>query len=214
MATVTRGQLRTNVLTRLGGNNEFFTDEEIWRAIDDSIRAINLYTGFIQQTTTHTNFTVSGQSVYDVPSGYLFLTKMEYDGRVLDKTSLHRLSNAFPSWPKDTASNSGLPVARWAPLGLTKIAIHPAPSTSNLTIKLSGVVDQTALASDITTIPLPDEFAGMIEDLASVYLQLKQGGQVFRQSAVLYEAFLRRMKELKRFTTIKMPSYRAEVQAA
>lgn len=214
MATVNRGQLRERVLNRLDRNSEFFGDTEIHGAIDDSIRAINLYTGFIQQSTTHTNFTVVGQHVYSVPSGYLFLTRLEFDGRVLDKVPLRKLSEAYPDWLRETAANTGIPVSRWAPVGLTRFALHPAPSVVNLTIKLSGIVDHTPLAADTSTITIPDEFSSMIEDLASGYLQLKVGGQTFRQASVLYESFLRKMKELHRYKTLKMPAYRAEVEVS
>jgi hypothetical protein len=210
--TVTREQLRENVLNRLDRNDVLYRHEEIHTAIDDAIRALNLFTGFIQQTTTHAAFTTAGTHVYDVPSAsnYLFITKVEFAGRVLDKTSLHGLSNAYPEWLRETTATTGIPVSRWCPIGMKKFAIHPADAVGSQAIRLGGVVDFQGLSADNSTITFPNEFSDMIEDLAAHYLPIKEGGLIFSQGSLLYTQFLSKMKELKRYQTFKAPAYWVE----
>lgn len=214
MANTTRADLRDAIYARLDGNTRLYTDTEVHAAIDDAIRALNLFTGYIQQTTTHTSFTDADEHIYDVPSGYLFLTKVEISGRVLDKTGLGQLCNSHPDWLRETTSNTGVPVSRWCPIGLNKFAIHPADSIGNQTLKLSGVKEPSSMSSDTSTIPIPDEFGDIIEDIVLSYLPMKEGGLVFQQAALGYQGFLRRMKELNRFTHHKNPQYYVEVKSS
>jgi hypothetical protein len=193
-----------------GGGVGLYSDAEIHRAMDDAIRVANAHTGYVQQTTSHSNFTVANQSIYSVPSGYLFFTKVALSGRVLDKTSVKALSNRHPEWLGETTTNTGIPVSRWAPIGLNRFCLHPAPSTANLTITCSGVKETSSLTLDTSVIPFPDEMSDMVEDLVVHYLQLKEGGLIFNQAVALYQKFLSKMKELSRYSTYRNPRFYVE----
>jgi len=212
MATVTRADLRTRIQARLDGNTELYPDPEVHAAIDDAVRALNLFTGFIQTTALHSAFTVANQHIYDVPSGYLFLVRVEFQGRVLDKTSLSNICNSNPEWLSETTANTGIPVSSWVPLGVNKFAIHPADSLGSQNVRLAGVVEPTSLSADDSVIAIPDDFSDLIEDLASHYLQMKEGGIIFTRASLLYQKFLGKMKELTRFTTMKNPTYWVDIE--
>lgn len=88
------------------------------------------------------------------------VTAVRYLGRPLVRTTLEALSYMRPSWRVDMAGDPGIPSAPeyWAPVGLTTVAVWPAPSAmGGFTLDgLSAPPVITLLLADSLPIDLPE----------------------------------------------------------
>jgi len=209
MPLVTLSSLTSGVYDRLEQNTAFYPSSEVVGNINDAIRTINLYTGFLR--TTALLGSEPGQPIYDAPRSILCVTRVDYNGRELDFASLASLCHSRPRWISDTTATTDSPVSTWTPMGIKRILLSPAPADSQVEIKLYGVAEPVPLVNHSDTINMQAEFADMIKDLAACQCMVKCGGVVARDGMILYKQFLTRMKSLKRFRRNVNPAFRVEI---
>lgn len=205
----TLADLDARVLDRLDNNSIFYPTSERYSAINEAIKVLNIYTGFLQTTVSISGGTQSGKLFYNVPSSVLFAEAVIFNNRPLRRSSIGSLGRRYRDWTSHTTVNFGA-VADWAPVGLRKIAIHPADNTGGVSLQISGVQEPVKLALVGDSVQIPDEFIEIMEEYASFTLQLKEGGKIFSDASLLYQRFLHRMKELGRWTGLRQPRYFVE----
>jgi len=211
MPSVTLEELESSVYAQLDGNVLFYTEPEVRAAINDAVRALNLYTGMLQSTLTVAGGTVAGRQIYDVPQGILYPLGVYVNSRQLDRSTLRAIGMRYRRWTEHTTANFGR-MSDWIPLGITKFAVHPVDVVGGRTLQVVGVVEPAELVNGSDVINCPDTFASTVEDLASHTLQLKEGGKIFSDASVGYQAFLATAKNLMRWRTMKQPRYWIETE--
>lgn len=208
---VTLADLEANVYSQLDNNSLFYTQAEVDRAINEAVRTLNLYTGYLQESASG-GTTTANRTFYDVPASILWPTAVYYNGRPLRKNSLGAIGMLRKEWMYDRGSVYG-PVANWIPIGIRKYAIHPACSIGSVALTVEGVAEPTTLVYATDVIEFPDEFSDTLTDLAVHVLPLKEGGKVFADAASAYEDFLKGVKGITMWQRLKQPRFRVEVEA-
>lgn len=207
----TLADLESNIYSQLDDNSLFYTQAEVDRAINEAIRVLNLYTGYLQDSVSGGTTTIN-RVFYDVPSDILWPTAVYYGGRVLKKATLSAVGGMNKRWLLDTGSNYG-PVAEWIPIGTRKYALHPACSRGGVALTVEGVAEPTAMASATDLTEFPDEYLDTLTDLAVHILPLKEGGKVFADAATSYQEFLNGAKGISMWQRLKQPRFRVDVEA-
>lgn len=210
MPVTTLAEVREQVYDRLENNTRFYRQTRVDDVINDTVRVLNLLTGYLQTRVFIPSFTIANRRIYDVPAGILIPLRLDLEGKELRKTSLANLSQAHSEWMKETSDSTGLPTSEWAPIGLTKFALWPAPSQAGMSLRVTGVQEPDDLTDDDDVIAFPDEYSEAFENLSSHILPLKEGGLIFSQAALFYTSFLSSAKELSQFQRMKMPQYFVE----
>ena len=208
----TLADLEQNVYSQLDDNSLFYTQAEVDRAINEAIRVLNLYTGYLQESASGGTTTVN-RVFYDVPSAILWPTAVYYGGRVLKKATVPAIGGFRKRWLADTGAKYG-PVAEWVPIGIRKYAIHPACSIGSVALTVEGVAEPTEMVNATDVLEFPDEYLDTMTDLAVHILPLKEGGKVFADSASSYQDFLKGVQGISMWQKLKQPRFRVEVEAA
>lgn len=206
MPQFTLGDIDDRVLDRLDQNDGLYPQLERYRAINDAIRVINLFTGFTNSTTGVPGFTVPGQLIYQTPPGIIFPQRVYFEGRQLERISIRSISMRFRNWTTDR-SNQGTPVQRWIPLGIGMFAIHPTDAAGGKELDVNGVSEPPWLGAATDTITLEDEWMTLVENLAAHAIQLKESAAIFAAASLLYQDFLRGIRQYMYWSEMKMPSY-------
>lgn len=208
MPSTTLSALTTRVYNRLDNNTQLYNQTEITLAINESIRCINLATGYIQ--TTQALVSRAGQVWYDVPLGILIPLRLQFEGTFLERTSVVNLGSTTPQWPQESTGSTGTSVSHWLTNGLLKFAIHPADSVGGNMIQVTGVAEpvQLTLPTDIANIP--DEYTEMIEDMSVVTLALKESGKIFSDASSMYQGYLSKLKKMTMWQHARWPAYYVE----
>lgn len=127
-----------------------------------------------------------------MPPGLLAITDIRSTSSRLAKTTMRSLDVLCASWTSSWQSDRAAQPVRWAPLGLSKFIVHPAPV-------LPVVVNVTGIAYPFTDTWPPDgtetsPFAKNVDQAlqmySAYYCRIKEIGQDFEEGLVLYKAFL------------------------
>ena len=204
MPQFTLADLESRVLKRVD-DALLYTSAEADQEINDGIRVANLFTGFMQTVVPVPGFSVADQHVYAVPAGILIPEDVDFEGRVLQKSSLRDLSLKHRDWSRETSLLR--PVQNWAPIGLNYFVIHPADRTGGGNIQVRGIAEPPELTTGTDVITCDDETADLVVELAAHVLQVKEGGKPFADSTRIYQDFLKKMKVKTRWTKLKMPKF-------
>lgn len=210
MPSVSLGTLKSRVWAQLDNNTRFFPDAEVTRAINDSLKQLNLFTGIVQGPVTLT--TQAGRYFYRLPGSVICPIVVDLDGRQLRRTSFRNMAARRRNWLRETSANHG-PTSVWMPVGTGTIAIHPADSVGGRTLRVVGILEPTELVYDSDVIDLPDEMVDAIEHLAVLGEQLKEGGAVFYQASRKYQDFQKEVTAWIRWRDVQQPRYKVEAQA-
>ena len=208
----TLADLEQNVYSQLDDNSLFYTQAEVDRAINEAIRVLNLYTGYLQESASG-GTTTAGRVFYDTPAAILWPTAVYYGGRVLKKATLSSMGGARKRWLADTGSAYG-PVAEWVPIGIRKYALHPACSRGGVALTVEGVAEPSPMVNATDLTEFPDEYLDTLTDLAVHTLPLKEGGKVFADSATSYQEFLKGVQGISMWQRLKQPRFRVDIEAA
>lgn len=179
---VTLASLKTRLTARVGGNAVFWPPAEQAAAINEAIRVWGALTG--QWSTTFQLVAPAGTTFYDVPRQIVSLLRVKFGTSVLDHTSLFELDNGVVNWQNAT----GTPL-RWAPIGLNKFALYPAPSVPG-TLTLEGISLAPAMFADGDFLDLGDEEIERLLDYAHFYLTFKEGTLETQGGTALFDPFL------------------------
>lgn len=206
MPTYTLSQLEALAYGRVDNNTALYGQAEVDAVINEAIRTLNLFTGFYQGSAQVPGFSVPGQRVYNTPSPILFPVRVQFEKVTLAPTSLHVLAKNHRDWAYHTTANYG-PVQDWARVGISQFVIHPADAAGGQAMLVTGVQETPLLVQPGDTMVLDDEFVEIIEEYCAHRLPLKVGGKIFTDASLLYQSFLRKMKERRMVQGVKMPRY-------
>jgi hypothetical protein len=199
------GNIVNATYARLDNNQVLYTQQEVINEINFSIQLVNLYTGFIQlELTTLTVPWSAANTIYTIPSGILYPTRMIFEGKPLKQHSFLELARLYRSWATDTTKNA-YPVAHWASIDMTTFVIHPADALGGNSLEITGVAEPVPLVSLTDVITMPDEVEEIIESLTAYTLAYKQGASEFKRSMEMFKAFLSRMKKMSRWSANVTP---------
>jgi len=204
--------ITTHVLNMLEENPAsplFWTTTEINNICVEAMNEATLLTGEPQARSTAQAVTLN-QTFQSMPSGSLALLRMEdQNGSSVQKTSVWDLDRMLPGWQNDTDLSLGaLGVIRfWFPFGITKWGIYPKMTSPNpLQVTLSNLawpVTATRPYTGSENVPFQLEFIEAFNDYGEHVARLKEGGQDFEESQILYSNFLGVMQELSNFAERK-----------
>lgn len=206
MPEYTLGDIDARVLARLDNNSLLYPQAQRYSEINDALRIVNLVTAYAMDSVDVPGFTVAGQLIYIVPPSILIPLRVYYENRQLEMLSMRSVAMRYRTWATDR-SNRGMPVQEWVPMGLGMFAIHPMDSTGGQSLTVNGIVELAPLviASDLITIP--DNYVELIEELVAHVLQIKESSAIFSQASVLYQKFIRDVKQYKYWESISFPRY-------
>lgn len=174
---------RTQLRDRLKAKYEsvpFWVDAECNAALNEALQWYNLYTGVWK--TRLTMNTVADQVYYTVPSTMLFVTRAEFNGKLLNQTSIDDLDNGHPGWEGQTTADTDAPSRplAWAPNGLTEFVLWPADAVGANSLLLDGVIPTPVLTSDVSTVDLDDSELDAVIGEALFILCAKDPGRLAR----------------------------------
>ncbi len=210
MPSIELADLQQRVYGRLGSNTLLYPLPEVTRSINYSIACLNAHTGMLQGTLSG-GTTTANCLIYPVPAGILVPFAVRFGGVSLRRCSVDAANLRWQTWMSHTSAGYGS-VAQWIPLDVWSYALHPADSVGGIALKVTGILEPTPLVNPTDVVSIAEEFVEAVTDLASHSLQLKEGGSIFSESAVLYQQFLARVKEWTRWKTWKGPRFWVEDQ--
>lgn len=147
---VTRAQLNTRLQDRLGDGGVFWISAERDSLMNEALAVWQAMTGsWIEEFDIPTT---AGEHYYDVPRQIMSLQRVAFNGVTeLALISLHELDYGFPGWTGTTQD----PPQFWAPIGLNKFVVYPAPESGFL--HCEGIREASLLNSDADFIDVGDE---------------------------------------------------------
>lgn len=163
----------THLTGRVGGNSTFWNAQEKRDAFNEALSCWNCMTG---EFTTSFSLPVTGDTYYNVPRQIASVQRVSYNGAGLMSTSIEALDMAQPGWQNDAAATP----REWAPVGLTIVAVHPAPTTG--TFLFEGIAETPHLLNDGDKMDAGDEFLDALLSYGHHYLSFKDGGAEFQAS--------------------------------
>jgi len=171
----------------------FWTDEEGRLYLNQALRFWNLLTGLWQvKVPILTPFPASPW--ISLPGSLTYGTRISFQGLPnLELASIPELNRLHPHWRGETTI-SGAPAPstprRWAPVGLTSIAIWPADASGGNHLLVDGCASTPILT-------LPEDFAdlgkqdvGAITGAALYFASFKRGAMGLQAAQPLFQDFL------------------------
>ena len=207
--TITVADMTSRILDRLDNNTLLYTQAEITTALNEAVRTANDITGFLQGSSNIT--TVSGNPWYGTPYTHLIPLRLQAGNFYLQKTTIWSLAQKNPTWQMDTEASTGVGSYSWAPIGLKRFAVYPAPSEA-YTLTVTSVIEPTLLVHTFDVLQIPPEYVDLLQDIAVHVLQLKEGGKIFQQSMTVYQRAVAKLREMSVFRRDMQLYYQPEAE--
>lgn len=210
-ARVTLTDIQGFLLERVGGNSAFWPTAQLTEAINHAMRVWQCLTG--EWTVTSGVVTTSGVHFYQLPSTEYAPHRVSQavSGDPLQLTSLNELDMGLPDWDSTTTGTA----LYYAHVGATRIAIHPAQASGNLSLESFQVTPTLSAGGDF--IQVGDEELQALLAYAHHYLTFKEGSAEMEATQGALSAFIeaaaRRNKAL-RFTNFYRSAGRAKINVA
>jgi hypothetical protein len=177
---------------------------EIYTALIEAISEATLLVGRPTQIVNVPYSVTPNTPWQSMPDGVLAITDIQGPGSEIWKWTLRdqdytQVGNGS-DWENDVTS--GQTFARWWPVGFTGFGIWPSiPQSQTVTVTgIASPVISTWPYSGSQAINLHDEFLQAVEKYAAHYLRIKESGEEFQSSIMLYEGFV---ADMKRMTAIE-----------
>lgn len=201
----TLADLQASTYSRLENNTIFFTLPEVTSIINEAIRCVNLLTGFYQGTQRV--LSVANKLVYQTPTGMLYPQTVNFEGIQLDPIPITRIGQDYRTWATDNSNKNGA-VARWIPIGINYLCLHPRDSLGGQSIDITGVQETPLLVNSTDAMSLEDQFASLIIEYCASRLPLKIGGANATQAMQIYQkGFVPAIKKLGTVQRFKFPRF-------
>lgn len=213
---LTREQVRDRIWSRLEANTGFYEQASVDRALNLSISILNLFIGRYQGSAYVPSFSVANQHIYNIPSPIVLATAIYMENRSLRPARLRSFSLAHPFWLKQTSSNTGIEVANWIPIGMSRFAIWPADSVGGAALRVDGIVEPPLTGASDEVIPFGEEAAEALEEHAIHFLSIAEGGKIMSDTTkVIFNGSYRaKLYRMKRWSGDIMPQLELEVEKA
>ena len=169
-------------------------DYEIYSAIAEAMNDLMVLVGRPTETVA-VQFNLTPNNVWQtVPKGVFLIADVWGAKGLLRKLTLFDLDYSQSSWSNDWESDiSDAGPVRWAPIGMTRFLVHPAPSAPQ-TVLIDAiqypVSDTFYPPNGNEIIPFHNEFHVALEQYAAHYCRLKEGTSEFQESMLLYQEYL------------------------
>lgn len=172
----------------------FWTSDEATDAINESLLAMNMLTGYWRRTVT---ITTTPNHDYTLPATLGFQSRILYNGKVMEPASLHAMNNGHPGWRGNIAGDVGVPTRPylWIPLGLQLFAIWPRDTGGN-TLTVEGVSATPQLTQPTDTVDLSEDAFHALLSFALLILTFKEGSERFTAAQDLLSTFLTHCAEI------------------
>lgn len=165
-------------------NAAYWTASELTAGVNEALRLWNLMTG-TWRTRRHLTvpagvYLISTKSVMWMP------VRLEWQGRLVEKTSRYDLSCGRPGWQRETGARP----RQWAPAGLDKVVLWPhlaATDTGSLIVE--GVLDTPVLRKLEDYVQIGREDLRALIDYTLHYLAFKEGGVRFASTEPRFQAY-------------------------
>lgn len=182
-----------------------WTRAEILVFVNEALSELNLIAWEFKNSVSIT--LNSTDNVYDIPSPMIAAVAMRAPN-YLRRQSVDDLDHEA-NWESSTENR--LNVRTWAPVGLTKIVIHPRP-IANITGYIEGIVEHTAVTDAAVALPVPAEYESAVEDFCVERATFKEGPSEMEQAGRHYQRFLEQVQEISGRNVIRMyPRYSSGV---
>ncbi len=174
-----------------GGPIFWSLEYEFYTALVESMNEMLLLVGrpVIQASVP---ITLTANTVWQaMPVGCLAILDM-YSTRPLWKASLRDMDYLQSSWTAGWENDRAQFPVRWGPVGVNMFFVHPGPTTS-ITVTINYVqypVQQNFPYDGTQTVPFHDEYFEAFEMYAAHYARIKETGQDFNDSKLLYQSFM------------------------
>jgi len=177
---------------------------EIFTAIVEAISEATLLVGRPTQIVNVPYQITPNVPWQPMPAGVLCITDIQGPREQIWKWTLRdmdytQMGNGS-DWENDVTS--GQTIFRFWPMGFTQFGIWPSVPHAQ-TVTITGIASPVVSAwpySGSQAINLHDEFLQAVEKYAAHYLRIKESGEEFQSSIMLYEGF---MADMKRMTGIE-----------
>lgn len=171
----------------------FWADEEGRLYLNQALRFWNLLTGMWQ--TKVLILTPSPASPWiPLPGSLTYGTRVSFAGRPnLELTSIPELNRLHPRWRGETTASGG-PVPstprRWAPVGMTQLAIWPADASGGNSLLVDGCASTPILTLPGDFVDLGDQDLNAITGLALYIASFKRGAMALQAAQPLFSDFM------------------------
>lgn len=165
----------------------FYDDADLNRAINESLRLWNAITGYWRARIIATS--APSDPLLPIPGTLVQRTQLTYQGRTFGPpVSLAELSYLQPNWWKERTDSGGSVPTRptlWAPIGLSLVAIWPAPAGGNGNFDVDGIRQTPVLTADGDFVDIGDEEISILLGYAIHAASIK-AGPVFVERTAKY----------------------------
>jgi len=209
--TVTLADLDARVLHRVEENSQFYQASSRYGAINESVRATNLWTGFYQGRIP-LSLSIPNRTIYDLPRNVLVPMSVYFNFKEIRKTSLPEIASAKKDFMARTGATDGR-MRMWCPIGLRKIVVYPADYVGGRTMEVGGVLEPDPLVNPTDVVTIPDQYTEAIEEYAWFTLVLTEGGKVFSDAVMAYQKWHRLMMDCSMWTLDKNDRMLVEVSS-
>ena len=169
----------------------FWTSEESRLALNETLRTWNMLTGTWKRPV------VLGLDIMNpwvtVPGAILQTTRVSSLERPLGYSSLFDLDFGRPGWESEhTRTGGDVPTIprKWAPAGLTLLAIWPQTVEGCVTLTVDGVADTPQLVNDADFVDLEDSEHHALVGEALHLAAFKEGGTRWEGTMRYHREFL------------------------
>lgn len=190
--TITRSQLRTQVVAQLGAaGSTFWRTTELNFLIQESLRFWNLATGFWRTTAT---LTTSANTVwYALPNAITSQMRVNFQSQAMTPVSVYDMDYGRAAWENETTTSGGDVPTR--PMhyiigALNLLAIWPADAAGNNQLLVDGLASTPILVNDSDFVDIgQDELTSLLRYIQHV-ASFKEGGGEFKATQPLFQQFL------------------------
>lgn len=209
MARVTLSELESAVYAKLDQNTLFYPNSEVDAAINEAIRLLNLFCGWINSTVgvPSDSVTVAGRIIYRVPDEIAIPEKVSFNGIALDKIGIDKLCHFFPDWMKETTASTGRDVTRWCPYAANRFILNPGDAIGGALLEVTGIAVPTELVADADYVDIPRDGISAIAEYSAHIVQCKLGQVPLVQSMPMYRTYEQLVKQQKIWLGYKQPNF-------
>lgn len=192
--TSTIAQMAPPVSERLQDDTNIFwnLDFEVYAGLAEAISELMLIIGRPTVVFNQPINPVVNTCFQPMIPGLLCITDIRSTSSRLNKTTMRSLDVLCASWTSSWQSDRGPQPQRWAPCGLSKFILHPAP-IQPIVLNVTGIQYPVLTPwppSGAETSPFHKEINQALEMYAASYCRVKEIGQDFQEGLVLYNQFL------------------------
>lgn len=165
----------------------FYDTEDLDRAINEALRLWNAITGYWRVRITAVS--APSDPLLPIPGTLVQRTQITYQGRTFGPpVSLEELSKLQPNWWLERTDSGGAVPTRptlWAPIGLSLVAIWPAPASGNAHFDVDGIRQTPVLTDPADFVDIGDEEISILLGYA-IHAASVKAGAVFVERTKKY----------------------------